>query len=173
MVLPVPSESPVALRQVGRHRRSRANHLVGNGLEGSRDPSDEPDRGTCRGEGRVMGDESVVRGDFGHGDLRFVHALPRAGGVGDVKGAKHRAQTGPPLTSATHRLSGRSDEPEVTMAASRTPWSAPVGRCRLPLPLTPVDRRCRCRPTLTTVDCIEGGLRSNPHPMQFRMNLTF
>ena len=43
VIHPNSTGTAVAFRQVGRHRASRADHLIGNRLQWCRHPDDEPD----------------------------------------------------------------------------------------------------------------------------------
>jgi hypothetical protein len=87
-----------------------------------------------------VGNEVGVGEGVGHGHLRVVHVLHRAGEAADVKGAKHRLAR---LALDIGCLTGYSqylNDPEVTTAASRTLTAAPVA--------VPVTCRCRCSLTL-------------------------
>jgi len=92
-VRPIASGPAVAFSEVGRYRAGRANHLIGNRLERSRDPQDQRDGVTSCLESLLVGDEVGVGEDVGHDHLRVVDVLPRAGAAADVKGAKHRASS--------------------------------------------------------------------------------
>ncbi len=73
-VRPVSTDSAVPFCQIRRDRTCRTDHLIGYRLQRSWNPHHELDRDSCGFECFRVGNEVGVRGGFGHGHLRVVHA---------------------------------------------------------------------------------------------------
>ena len=88
-VEPVSSGPTVAFCEVGRYRACRANHLIGDRLQRSRNSHHEGDGVACCLEGLFMGDEvGVCEGAWSPPGRSYP--FPQAGEFSSVKGATHR-----------------------------------------------------------------------------------
>ena len=95
MVDPVSPGSPRTFCEIGRYRRSRSNDLILQTLELPRYRLDEDDGGPGRSKREIEDPEGISVGADG-GGLRVVHAEPRVGEEGGVRG--HVVTGGSPLT---------------------------------------------------------------------------
>ncbi len=116
----VATRPAVTFSEIRGHRARRANHLITNRLQSSREPHHQLDGGARSHESFAMSSQT------GFGDRVALltsgsfMGSPRAGGPGHVKGAKQLwssceapdRRSGFPLHGLAHRLRSRRNDPE-------------------------------------------------------------